>query len=70
MSVEVEVIDAPLDYNFLLGLSWTYAMCTIAMAVLQVVIFPHEGKLVTVDQLSFARKGHLKMNESTLPLVD
>ena len=26
VSVEVEVIDAPLDYNFLLGRSWTYAM--------------------------------------------
>jgi hypothetical protein len=24
--VEVEVVDAPLDYNLLLGRSWTYAM--------------------------------------------
>jgi hypothetical protein len=24
--VEVEVVDAPLDYNLLLGKSWTYAM--------------------------------------------
>ena len=24
--VEVEVVDAPLDYNLLLGWSWTYAM--------------------------------------------
>jgi hypothetical protein len=26
MCVEVEVVDAPLDYNLLLGRSWTYAM--------------------------------------------
>ena len=26
VSIEVEMIDAPLDYNFLLGRSWTYAM--------------------------------------------
>ena len=52
VSVEVEVIDAPLDYNLLLGRSWTYAMSAIALAVLRVVVFPHEGKLVTVDQLS------------------
>jgi hypothetical protein len=26
MCVEVEVVDAPLDYNLLLGWSWTYAM--------------------------------------------
>jgi hypothetical protein len=25
--VEVEVVDMPLDYNLLLGRSWTYAMC-------------------------------------------
>ena len=26
MNVEVEVVDAPIDYNLLLGRSWTYAM--------------------------------------------
>ena len=66
----MEVIDAPLDYNLLLGKSWTYAMCTIASSVLRVVFFPHEVKLVTVDQLNFARRGHLEMNESMEPLVD
>ena len=33
-------------------------------------MFPHEGKLVIVDQLSFARKGHMETNESIVPLVD
>ena len=53
LSVEVEVIDAPLDYNLLLGRSWTYSMSAIASTVFWVVVFPHEGKLVTVDQISF-----------------
>ena len=70
MFVEVEVIDATLDYNLLLGRSWTYAMCAIASVVLRVVVFPHEGKLVTVDQLSFTQKGRMETNESTMPLVD
>ena len=26
VNVEVEVVDAPIDYNLLLGRSWTYAM--------------------------------------------
>jgi hypothetical protein len=26
MCIEVKVVDAPLDYNLLLGRSWTYAM--------------------------------------------
>ena len=70
MSIEVEVIDAPLDYNLLLGRSWTYAMSAIASAILRVVVFPHEGKLVTIDQLDFTQKGCLESNESVVPLVD
>ena len=34
VSVEVEVIDAPLDYNLLLGRSWTYVMCVITSTIL------------------------------------
>ena len=70
MSVEAEVIDAPLDYNLLLGRSWTYAMSAIASTVFRVVVFPHECKLVTVDQLDFTRKGRLESNESAMPLID
>ena len=70
MSIEVEVIDAPLDYNLLLGRNWTYAMTVVASVVLRVMVFTHEGKLVTVDQLDFTRKGRLEYKESTVPLVD
>ena len=45
-------------------------MSAIASAVLRVVVFPHEGKLVTVDQLSFTRKGRMENNKSTVPLFD
>ena len=45
-------------------------MCAIASIVLRVVVFPHEGKLVIVDQLSFTQKGHLETNEFTVPLID
>ena len=33
-------------------------------------MFPHEGKLVTVDQLIFTQKGRMETNNSTMPLVD
>ena len=45
-------------------------MSGIASVVLRIVVFPHEGKLVTVDQLSFTRKGHMETTESTVPLID
>jgi hypothetical protein len=47
------VVDAPLNYNLLLGRSWFYAMIAIASSVFQCVQFPHQGKIVTVDQLDF-----------------
>jgi hypothetical protein len=53
--VEVEVVDAPLDYNLLLGRSWNYAMQAVVATVFWVLLFPHEGRIVTIDQLSFAR---------------
>jgi hypothetical protein len=54
IEVEVEVVDAPLDYNLLLGRNWTYAMIVVVSSVFCTLFFPHEGKIVTIDQLSFA----------------
>ena len=45
-------------------------MYAIASSILQVVVFLHEELLVTVDQLSFTRKGRVETNESIVPLVD
>ena len=64
------MIDAPLDYNLLLGRNWTYATYAIASAIFRVVVFPHEGKLVTIDQIDYTRKGRLKSIEFDVPLVD
>ena len=33
VSVEIEVFDAPLDYNLLLGRSWTCVMCVIPSSI-------------------------------------
>ena len=53
VNVEVEVVDAPIDYNLLLGRSWTYVMEAVPSSYFRCIKFPHEGKLVTIDQLSF-----------------
>jgi hypothetical protein len=53
VTVDVEVVDAPLDYNLLLERSWFYAMNVIASSVFRCVQFPHQGKIVTIDQLDF-----------------
>ena len=47
--VNVEYIDAPLDYNILLGRSYTYAMSAVPSVVFCKMSFPHNGKIVTID---------------------
>ena len=49
IAIEVEVVDAPLDYNLLLGRNYMYSMQAIASSLFRVVCFPHNGKIVTID---------------------
>jgi hypothetical protein len=51
--VEVEVVDSPLEYNLLLGHTWFYEMMTFISSVFQVLHFPHQGNIITIDQLAF-----------------
>jgi hypothetical protein len=67
--IEVEVVDAPLDYNLLLGRSWTYAMQAVVATVFRVLLFPLEGRIVTIDQLSFSRPDPT-LGASTVPMID
>jgi hypothetical protein len=53
VQVEVEVFDAPLDYNLMHGPSWIDSMRAVVLTLFRVVRFPHQGKVVTVDQLAF-----------------
>jgi hypothetical protein len=69
MCIKVEVVDAPLDYNLLLGRSWIYAMHAVVSTVFQVLLFPHEGRIVTIDQLSFS-KPDPSSGASTVLMID
>jgi hypothetical protein len=58
--IDIEVIDAKLDYNILFGHSYMYAMKAVASSVFQTMMFPHNGKIITIDQVS-----HYEPNPST-----
>jgi hypothetical protein len=47
------VVHDPLDFSLLLGRDYVYAMKAILSTLLCVIYFPHDGRFVTVDQLSF-----------------
>ena len=69
MCVKVEVVDASLDYNILLWRSWTYSMQEVFATVFWVLVFPHEGWIVTIDQLSFSRPDP-SLGASAVPMID
>ena len=46
VNIEVEVIDANLDYNLLLGRNWVYEMDVVVSTLFHVIFFPHERKLL------------------------
>ena len=54
--IEIEVLDAQLDYNIALWWSYMYAMLAIASFIFQTIMFPHEYRIVTVDQLMHKKK--------------
>ena len=47
--IDIEVIDAPLDYNILLGHSYTYLMSAVRSAIFHKMWFPQNGNIVTID---------------------
>ena len=69
VNIEVEIVDASLDYNLMLGKNWIYEMDAIASSLFHIVCFPHEGRIVTVDQLDFSPVYPNASSDSTIPLV-
>ena len=47
------MVDAPLDYNLLLGRNWMYSMQVVASSLFCIVCFPHNRKIVMIDQTTF-----------------
>jgi hypothetical protein len=67
--IDIEVIDAPLDYNILFGRSYMYAMKVVASSVFRMMMFPHNGKIVTIDQITHYEPNHSTNIDNILPLV-
>ena len=49
------VVEVPLDFNMLLGHDYVYAMKDVVSTLFQVMYLPRDGKIVTIDQLSFIK---------------
>ena len=51
--IDVMVVQGPLDINFLLFRDDVYAMKLVESSLFRVIHFPHNGKIMTINQLSF-----------------
>jgi hypothetical protein len=67
--VEVEVVDVPLDYNILLGRIWTYTMTIVVSTVFRILCFPHDDRIIIIDQLSFSCLDP-SSGASMVPMID
>ena len=67
--VDVEFIDAPLNYNILLGRSYTYSMSVVPFAVHRKMSFPHNRNIVTIDQLTYYKPNSHTSLESIISSV-
>jgi hypothetical protein len=67
--IDIEVIDTLLDYNIFFGHSYMYAMKAVASFVFQTIMFPHNGKIMTIDQVSHYEPNPSANLDNILPLI-
>ena len=64
------MVDAPLDYNVLLGRDWMYSMQAVTSSLFYVVCFPHSGKIVTIDKMTFKNPSVTASSGALIPIVE
>ena len=68
--IDIEVINIQLDYNFLLGHSYMYVMRIISSTIFRLLMFPHDGKVVTINQMVYYDPKGSTTPEHVLPTID
>ena len=56
--IDVMVVQGPLYLNLLLGCDYVYAMKAIVSTAFILMHFPYDGKIVTIDHISFVTPDH------------
>jgi len=49
--IDVMVVQCPLDFNLLLECDYVYFMGALVSSLIHVVCFPHEWRIIAIDQL-------------------
>ena len=54
--IDVSVTQGASEFSLLLGRDYVYAMGALVSSLFRVICFPHDGRIVTIDQLAFVRQ--------------
>ena len=65
--IDIDILDAQLDYNILLGRSYMYVMMAVTSSVFRIMMSPHDGKIITIDQLTYYEKRTTTTPDGVLP---
>ena len=68
--IDIEVVDAQHDYNILLGCSYMYAMKSVTSTAFPLTMFRHEGKIVTLNQLTYHDPKSIVHLDNVLPMLE
>jgi hypothetical protein len=67
--IDIEFIDASLDYNILFGHRYMYAMKVVAYSVFCTIMFLHNGNIVTIDKVLHYEPNPSSNIDNILPFV-
>ena len=68
--IDIEVVNAQLDYNLLLRRIYMYAMRVVESTIFHLMMFPHKGKIVMVDQLTYQDPQGLMKPANVIPMIN
>ena len=66
--IDVMAVQGPLDFNLLLGCDYVYVMGVLIYSLFRVVCFPHEERIMTIDQFSIIGHQALPLQPSS-PII-
>ena len=70
MLIDIEVVNSQHDYNLLLGHSYMYGMRVVASIVFRLLMFPHDGKIVTIKKLTYYDPKGMATLKQVLPTIN
>ena len=69
MPIDIKAVNAQLYYNLLLRRSYMYAMRVVASTVFHLMMFPHKGNILIVDQLTYHDPQGLMAPANVIPTI-